>query len=71
MNLSAMKNFINLNEKDITDNYSSIEQLIKTPKFDINTIINSFFYSNILNFLIDIFSSLSFDEYRSHKEFLK
>ena len=71
LNLSALKNFINLNEKEITDNYSAIEQLIKMPKFDINIIINSFFYSNILSFLIDIYPSLSFEEYRSHKEFLK
>ncbi len=71
MNNFALKNFINLNENQIFDSYSFIEGLLKSPKCDLNIIINSLFHSNIINSLIDMFPLLSFEDYRSHKEFLK
>jgi len=71
MNNYALKNFINLNESQIFDSYSTIEGILKSPKYDLNIIINSLFHSNIISFLIDMFPLLSFEDYRSHKEFLK
>jgi hypothetical protein len=71
MNNFALKNFINLNENQIFDSYSLIEGLLKSPKCDFNIIINSLFHSNIINSLIDMFPLLSFEDYRSHKEFIK
>jgi len=71
LNLSALRNYITFNEKEILDNYSNLEQIFKAPKHDINLIINSFFFSNFPIMLINVFDKLSIDDYRSHKEFLK
>lgn len=71
MNQCSLKNFINLNESQIFDSYSTIEGLLKAPKYDLNVIINSLFHSNVINFLIDMFPLLCFEDYRSHKEFIK
>ena len=66
-----MRNYVNLGEKEISDNYSFLEQFFKSPKFDINTLINSFFYSNFPISLLDVLDKFTIEEYRSHKEFLK
>jgi hypothetical protein len=70
-NLESMRNFVSLNEKEIMDNYTLLEQIFKIPKYDLNIIINSIYFSNFGTSLLDIFSKLPIDEYRSHKEFLK
>jgi hypothetical protein len=69
--LESMRNFVSLNEKEIMDNYTLLEQIFKIPKYDLNIIINSIYFSNFGTSLLDIFSKLPIDEYRSHKEFLK
>jgi hypothetical protein len=69
--LNALRNYIVLGDKEISNNYSQLEQIFKSPKYDLNTIINSFYYSNFPILLIDMFDKLSIDDYRSHKEFLK
>jgi hypothetical protein len=69
--LESMRNFVSLNEKEIMDNYTMLEQIFKIPKYDLNIIINSIYFSNFGTSLLDIFSKLPIDEYRSHKEFLK
>ena len=70
-NLNSLRNFITLNEKEITDSYTIIDQIFKIPKYDLNLIINSFYFSNFPIILLDIFDKLQLDDYRSHKEFLK
>jgi hypothetical protein len=71
LNLNAFRNFINLSEKEISDNYSFLEQFFKSPKFDIDVLINSFYYSNFPSLLLDLYDKFNIDEFRSHKEFLK
>jgi hypothetical protein len=70
-NINALRNFFLLNEKEITDDYSIFEQIFKIPKYDLNLVINVFYFSNLCTNLIDVFDKLNFDDFRSHKEFLK
>ena len=71
LNLSALRNYITFNEKEILDNYTNLEQIFKAPKYDVNLIINSFYFSNFPMMLLNVYDKLSIDDYRSHKEFLK
>jgi hypothetical protein len=66
-----MRNYVNLGEKEILDNYSFLEQFFKSPKFDVNVLVNSFYYSNFPLLLLDVFDKFTVEEYRTHKEFLK
>jgi hypothetical protein len=62
---------VNLSEKEISDNYSFLEQFFKSPKFDIDVLVNSFFYSGFPLSLLDLFDKFIIDDFRSHKDFLK
>jgi len=70
-NIYALRNYINLNEKEIINNYNQFEQIFKNQKYNMNSIINSFYFSNFPILLLDVFEKLQMDEYRSFKEFLK
>lgn len=71
LSISALKNFINLNEKDIVENYSQLESIFKTSKFNINHIISSFYISNFPILIIDVFDKLHIEEYMLYASFLK
>src|SRR5690349_21100424 len=71
LNLNAFRNFINLSEKEISDNYTFFEQFFKSPKYDMDVLINAFYYSNFPVSLLDLYDKFHIDDYRSHKEFLK
>ena len=70
-NIYALRNYINLNEKEIITNYNQFEQIFKSQKYNMNCIINSFYFSNFPILLLDVFEKLQMDEYRSFKDFLK
>ena len=70
-NINALRNYLVLNEKEIIDNLSLLEQIFKIKNVQIDFIINSFYFSNFPIVLLNIFNKISYDEYRTYKEFLK
>ena len=70
-NINSLRNYLVLNEKDIIDNLSLLEQIFKIKNVQIDFIINSFYFSNFPIVLLNIFNKISYDEYRTYKEFLK
>ncbi len=70
-NLNSLRNYSILNEKTIIDNITILEQLFKNPKCNLNYIVNSFYFSNFPIVLLNALNKISYDEYRTYKEFLK
>lgn len=70
-NLNSLRNYMVLNERNILDNLTLLEQTFKNPKCNLNYIINSFYFSNFPSVLLNIINKISYDEYRTYKEFLK
>ena len=70
LNMNSLRNFSILNEKDIMNNISSIENILKEKNCDINYIINCFYFSNFPSLLLNIIKKISDDEIRQYKDFL-
>ena len=43
ININALRNFIILNQKELIENISKVENLFKTQQYDINFIVNAFY----------------------------
>ena len=51
--MNSLRNFSILNEKDIMNNIPNIENILKEKNFDINYIINCFYFSNFPSLLLE------------------
>lgn len=71
LNYYSLRNYINLNDKEIIEHYKQIESIFKSPKYDINQVILAFHYTQFPNLLIDVFDKLNNEEYVSYITFLK
>ena len=70
ININALRNFMVLNQKELIENISTIENLFKSPKYDLNFIVNAFYYSNYPMLLLNIVYKVSADDLRQYKDFL-
>ena len=70
ININALRNFMVLNQKELVENIPTIENLIKTPKYDLNFIVNAFYFSNYPMLLLNIVNKVSADDLRQYKDFL-
>ena len=71
VNFFALRNYINLGGKEIIDHYTQLEQIFKSPKYDLNQVTNAFYFSNFPILLMDVFDKLNIDDYRAYTKFLK
>ena len=69
LHVNALRNYLVLTEKSILENLVSLEQLLQETK-NTNYIINSFYFSNFPLNLLMMLNKISFDEYRTYKQFL-
>ena len=69
-NINALRNFMILNQKELVENIPIIENLFKTPKYDLNFIVNAFYFSNYPMLLLNIVNKVSADDLRQYKDFL-
>ena len=69
-NINALRNYVILNQKEIVDNISNIENILKEKTCDINYIINCFYFSNFPILLLNIIKKIPEDEIRQYKDFL-
>ena len=70
ININALRNFMILNQKELIENISTIENLFKSPKYDLNFIVNAFYFSNYPMLLLNIINKVSADDLRQYKDFL-
>ena len=70
ININALRNFMILNQKELIENISTIENLFKSPKYDLNFIVNAFYFSNYPMLLLNIVNKVSADDLRQYKDFL-
>ena len=70
ININALRNFIILNQKELIENISKVENLFKTQQYDINFIVNAFYFSNYPILLLNIINKLSSEDLRQFKNFL-
>ena len=59
-----------LNQKELVENIPVIENLFKSPKYDLNFIVNAFYFSNYPTLLLNIVNKVSADDLRQYKDFL-
>ena len=69
-NINALRNFMLLNQKELVENIPVIENLFKSPKYDLNFIVNAFYFSNYPTLLLNIVNKVSADDLRQYKDFL-
>ena len=69
-NINALRNFMVLNQKELVENIPVIENLFKSPKYDLNFIVNAFYFSNYPMLLLNIINKVSADDLRQYKDFL-
>ena len=69
-NLNSLRNFVILNQKEIVDNISNIDNILKEENCDINYIINCFYFSNFPILLLNIIKKIPDEEIRQYKDFL-
>jgi len=70
ININALRNFMVLNQKELVENIPTIENLFKSPKYDLNFIVNAFYFSNYPMLLLNIVNKVSADDLRQYKDFL-
>ena len=70
ININALRNFLLLNQRELMANISTIENLFKSPKYDLNFIVNAFYFSNYPMSLLNIVHKVSSDDLRQYKDFL-
>ena len=59
-----------LNQKELVENIPIIENLYKIPKYDLNFIVNAFYFINYQMLLLNIVNKVSADDLRQYKDFL-
>ena len=69
-NIKSFRNFTILGQKEIIDNIPFIEGILKEKKYDINYIINCFYFSNFPLLLLNLIKKIPDDELRQYKDFL-
>ena len=69
-NINAFRNYVILNQKEVVENISIIENILKEKSCDINYIINCFYFSNFPILLLNIIKKVPDDELRPYKDFL-
>ena len=69
-NINALRNFMCLGQKDLVANISNIENLIKSTKYDLNFIVNAFYFSNYPILLLNSVNKISPEDLRQFKDFL-
>ena len=69
-NINAFRNYVILNQKEVVENISLIENIIKEKSCDINYVINCFYFSNFPILLLNIIKKVPDDELRPYKDFL-
>ena len=69
-NINALRNFMVLNQKELVENIPTIENLFKSPKYDLNFIVNAFYFSNYPLLLLNFVNKVSADDLRQYKDFL-
>ena len=69
-NINSLRNFVILNQKEIMDNISCVDNILKEKTYDINYIINCFYFSNFPILLLNIIKKIPEDEIRQYKDFL-
>jgi len=70
INMNTLRNYSILNQKDVMSNIPNIENILKEKNFDINFIINCFYYSNFPSLLLNIIKKMSNDDIRQYKDFI-
>ena len=70
ININALRNFLLLNQRELIANIATIENLFKSPKYDLNFIVNSFYFSNYPMSLLNVVHKVSADDLRQYKDFL-
>ena len=70
INMNTLRNYSILNQKDVMSNIPNIENILKEKNFDINFIINCFYYSNFPCLLLNIIKKISNDDIRQYKDFI-
>ena len=70
INMNTLRNYSILNQKDVMSNIPNIENILKEKNFDINFIINCFYYSNFPSLLLNIIKKISNDDIRQYKDFI-
>ena len=69
-NINALRNFMLLNQKELVENITVIENLLKSPKYDLNFIVNAFYFSNYPMLLLNVINKVSAEDLRQYKDFL-
>ena len=69
-NINALRNFMVLNQKELVENIPTIENLFKSPKYDLNFIVNAFYFSNYPLLLLNFVNKVSAEDLRQYKDFL-
>ena len=70
ININALRNFMVLNQKELVENIPVIEDLFKSKKYDLDFIVNAFYFSNYPMLLLNIVNKISADDLRQYKDFL-
>ena len=70
ININALRNFMILSQKELIENIPKIESLFKSPKYDMNFIINAFYFSNYPMLLLNLLNKVSTEDLRQYKDFL-
>ena len=70
ININALRNFLLLNQRELIANIATIENLFKSPKYDLNFIVNAFYFSNYPMSLLNVVHKVSADDLRQYKDFL-
>ena len=70
LNINALRNFMILSQKELIENIPKIEKLFKSPNYDLNFIINAFYFSNYPMLLLNILNKISTEDLRQYKDFL-
>ena len=70
ININALRNFMILSQKELIENIPKIENLFKSPKYDMNFIINAFYFSNYPMLLLNLLNKVSTEDLRQYKDFL-
>lgn len=71
INIYSFRNYINLNPKDILEEYKKLEKIFIDSKSDLNSVILCFYYSDFPLFILDVFDKIAIDEYTTFCYFLK
>ena len=70
ININALRNFMLMNQKEIVANIPTIENLFKSTKYDLNFIVNAFYFSNYPILLLNVINRISYEDLRQFKDFL-